>query len=499
MKLNTTQKTRHYIFLAVLLIFSLTTLSCGLLGGGDKEEESKATQLPAAEATKAAAEKATPAEEQPTKPPASPSGKTGMFANPEESLDSYRMRTKMTLVEGEGILGEEMITEIAWVRDPEARHTTMYAASGEVMMEFIIIGDETWTSMDGETWMHTTATPGEEESAMPGDFQTSMEDLMKDMESGIKKAGKDKVDGVSCQEYDVDADFSLSFPVPEDTSAKVLQFMPQEMAGHIKGKICVADKRGLPEVIVRSVTTQEMTLKYASGKEETMVYDEDREMYDINERIDIKPPEGQVEEMPSMPIPPADLPIPPASGEGPAQPGESVTYAELNELDSYHLEWSVTVKTGDEEISTSYEYEWTKAPPATHLTVNMFGTIQEYIWLKDEVWMKVGDSEWMMGSKEDMEDAINQVGNIMSVNDDMVFVDEETVNGVKCKHYANKLTIQSQTIDTDVWGANQNNLPPVVIRSIMNHQIKTDTVSMTTVTEGNVTDINTSITIKAPK
>jgi hypothetical protein len=33
----------------------------------------------------------------------------------------------------------------------------------------------------------------------------------------------------------------------------------------------------------------------------------------------------------------------------------------------------------------------------------------------------------------------------------------------------------------------------------MNHQIKTDTVSMTTVTEGNVTDINTSITIKAPK
>ena len=113
--------------------------------------------------------------------------------------------------------------------------------------------------------------------------------------------------------------------------------------------------------------------------------------------------------------------------------------------------------------------------------------------------MKVGGSEWMMGSKEDMEDAINQVGNIMSVDDDMVFVDEETVNGVKCKHYANELTIQSQTIDTDVWVANQNNLPPVVIRSIMNHQIEMETGSMTTVTEGNVTDINTSITIEAPK
>ncbi len=508
MKLNTTQKTRHYIFLVVLLIFSLTTLSCGLLGGGDKEEESKATQLPAAEATKAAAEKATPAEEQPTKPPAGektkppagPSGKTGMFANPEESLDSYRMRTDMTLVEGEGMLGEEMITEIEWVRDPEARHTTMYGAPGEVMMEIIIIGDDSWTSMDGESWMHVKKTETDEESPFsPEDFQTSLENLMKDMESGMKKAGKDKVDGVSCQEYDVDADFSLPFPVPEDASAEMLQFIPQEMAGHIKGKICVADKRGLPEVIVRSVTTQEMTLKYASGKEETMVYDEDREMYDINERIDIKPPEGQVEEMPSMPAPPADLPTPPASGEGPAQPGESVTYAELNELDSYHLEWSVTVKTGDEEISTSYEYEWTKDPLATHLTVNMFGGIQEYIWLKDEVWMKVGGSEWMMGSKEDMEDAINQVGNIMSADDDMVFVDEEAVNGVKCKHYANELTIQSQTIDTDVWVASQNNLPPVVIRSIMNHQIETETVSMTTVIEGNVTDINTSITIEAPK
>ena len=314
MKLNTTQKTRHYIFLVVLLIFSLTTFSCGLLGGGDKEEESKATQLPAAEATKAAAEKATPAEEQPTKPPAGTSGETGMFANPEESLDSYRMRTNMTLVEGEGMLGEEMITEIEWVRDPEARHTTMYGASGEVMMEIIIIGDDSWTSMDGETWMHVKKTETDEESPFsPEDFQTSLEDLMKDMESGMKKAGKDKVDGVSCQEYDVDADFSLPFPVPEDASAEMLQFIPQEMAGHIEGEICVADKRGLPEVIVRSVTTQEMTLKYASDKEETMVYDEDREMYDINERIDIKPPEGQVEEMPSMPTPSADMPIPPAS------------------------------------------------------------------------------------------------------------------------------------------------------------------------------------------
>lgn len=491
-------KTKRYIFLVMLLIFSLTTLSCGLLGGD--EEESKATQPPsAAEATKEAEKDPSGGEEESKPTKAAPSGETGMFADPQELLDSYRMRTEMTLVEGEGLLGDKMITEIEWVRDPEAQHTTMYGASGEVMMEIIIIGNETWTSMDGETWMHTVAGPDEEESAMPGNFQTSLEDLMKDMESGMKKAGKDKVDGVRCQEYDVDADFSIPFPAPEDASAEALQFMPQEMAGHIEGKICVADEGGLPEVIVRSVTRQEMTLEYASGKEESMTYDEDREMYDINERIDIKPPEGGVQEMPVMPTMPADMPTPPPSSEQPGQPGESVTYAELNELDSYHLEWSVTVKTGDDGMTTSYIVDWTKDPLAAHLTVDMFGSTQEYIWLQDQVWMKAGGSEWMMGGKEEMENAINEVGNIMSVGDDMTFVGEETMNGIKCKHYANNVTIQSQTISTDVWVANQNNLPPVVIRSIMNHQIKMETGDMTTVTEGNVTAINEPVTIEKPK
>lgn len=492
MTLNT--KTRRYIFLTILLIFSLSTLSCGLLGGDDKEE-SKATQPPAAAKATKEAEKDTSVGKEPTKPPAGPSGETGMFADPQESLDSYRMSTKMTLIEGMGMLGEEMITEIEWVRDPEANHTTMHDESGQVMMEYITIGDETWTSMDGETWMHTVVGPDEEESAMPGDFQTSLEDLMKDMESGMKKAGKDKVDGVSCQEYDVDADFSLPFPMSEDAGADAAQFMPQEMVGHIEGKICVADERGLPEVIVRSVTTQEITLKYASGKEEKMVYDEDREMTDINERIEIEPPEGQVQEMPTPP----EMPTLPASGEQPTQPGESVTYVQLNELNSYHLEWSVTVKQDDNETTMSYEFDWTKDPLASHLTVNMLGSIQEYIWLKDEIWMKVGGSEWMLGGKEEMEGTINDVGNIMSADDDMAFVGEETVNGVKCKHYTNELAIQSQTIRMDVWVANQNNLPPVVIRSIKNHQIETETGSMTTVTEGNVTAINTPITIEAPK
>jgi hypothetical protein len=501
MKLNTTQKTRHYIFLVVLLIFSLTTLSCGLLGGGDKEEESKATQLPAAEATKAAAEKATPAEEQPTKPPAGektkppagPSGATGLFANPEESLDSYRMRTKMTLVEGEGMLGEEMITEIEWVRDPEARQTTMYGASGEVMMEIIIIGDDSWTSMDGENWMHVKKTETDEEAPFsPEDFQTSLEDLMKDMESSLKKAGKDTVDGVRCQEYTVDADFSLPFPTPENASEQMLQFIPQEIKGHIEGKICVADERGLPEVIVRSVTTQEMTLKYASGKEETMVYDEDREMYDINESITIKPPEGQVQEMPSMPTPPPSGEQTTPSAE---QPGESVEYASLDTLDSYRLEWSVTIKTGDTEVKSSYEMEWTKEPPAWHMVMSMGegGPQVEYIWVDNTFWIKAGDT-WVESGEAEAEDTLHQAWDITAPSDDMILTGEETVNGVHCNHYVKDIGAP-YSVHEEVWVANQSDLPPVVIRGLNRMEMS----GMVTTIEANVYDINTPITIEAPK
>jgi hypothetical protein len=299
-------KTRSYVVLIVLLILSLVVASCSSSDGGDKRDESKGPQPPAAEVTKAAAEKATPADEQPTKvpstgeeakptEPAAASEKkpaTGLFADPHESLDSYRMRTKMMQKEGVGTFGQEMTTEIEWVRDPEARHTALFAPSGDVIMEIITIGDDTWTSMGDGTWMHTKAGTGEGETPFSaGDFQASLEDILKDWESSMKRVGKDVVDGVDCERYTVDTDFSLPFPMPEEASAEAQQFLPKEMEGHIEGEVCVADQRGLPKVIVRSETTQEITIKFAAGKEETMAYDEERELYDINKPVTIEAPE----------------------------------------------------------------------------------------------------------------------------------------------------------------------------------------------------------------
>ncbi|UCC62611.1 MAG: hypothetical protein JSV36_17910 [Anaerolineae bacterium] len=320
-------KTRCYVFLAVLLIFSLAVVSCKSGDGSDKGGEDQATQPPAAQAT---VERATPAEEQPTKapsgeeeakPPAGPPGVTGLFANPQESLDSYRMRTRMVQKEGIGVLGAEMTTEMAWVRDPEASHTALHDSSGDVMMEVIVIGNDTWTSMDGETWMHTKSGTDKEAPFSTKDFQASLEDILQDLESSMKEVGQDTVDGVRCKRYIVDAVFSLPFPIPEEAPAEAQQFLPKEMEGHIEGEICVADERGLPEVILRSQTTQEMTLKFASDKEEKMAYEEERELYDINEPITIEPP-SEAMEMPGMPSLPGGQPSEPA--------GESVEVTELS-------------------------------------------------------------------------------------------------------------------------------------------------------------------------
>jgi hypothetical protein len=88
----------------------------------------------------------------------------------------------------------------------------------------------------------------------------------------------------------VDTEFSISPPIPEDVPEEARQLMPTEMAGHVTGEICVADQRGVPPVIVGSQTTQEITFKYASRDDETMVYEEKRDLYDINTPITIEPP-----------------------------------------------------------------------------------------------------------------------------------------------------------------------------------------------------------------
>ena len=429
----------------------------------------------------------TPAAEK-TKPPAIPSGADGVLVNPEDTLDSYRMRTTMRLLEGEGLLGEDFHTEMEWVREPLARRTVMYGLSEDMAMEIIIIGDDTWMNMGDDTWIKTESGPSDQESIAQEDLQASMEDILRDMEGGMKPAGKDTVNGVRCQRYTVDADFSMPMPVPEDASAEALQFMPTEMVGRIQGEICVADQRGLPPVIIRSQTTQEMTLKYASGNDETMVYEEERDLYDINKPITIEPPEGAME-MPSLPTPsPGEQATPQAE-----QPGASVEVASLDDLDSYRLDWSVQMQmSAGGEMEMSYTMEWVREPPARRLVMSIGGgPFGEYTWIGDTVWAKMGDT-WIQATEEDAADAFDQLGDVMTPDSDMVLVGEETVNGVHCKHYVCDF---GDMMHKEIWVADQSDLPSVAIRGMF----RMKTTQMITEAEGNVYDINTPITIETPK
>jgi hypothetical protein len=493
-------KTKHHIFLTVLLILALAVVACDSGDGGGQESGSKATQPPAAQATQSTTEDTTTGE-QPTKPPAGPTGKTGLFADPQESLDSYRMRTTMVLKEGEGLLGEEMITEIEWVRSPEALHMTMYGASGEVMMESIKIGDDNWLSMGDGSWLHTTVGATGEESSLQ-DTQADLEDILEGMESSMKEVGKDEVDGVRCKRYAVDTDFDMSLPIPEDIPAEARQLLPTEMQGNVEGEICVADESGLPEVIVRSQTTQEITLKYASGKEETSVYEEDRELYDINEPIAIEPPEGAME-IPGMPAPPEGLPTELPGGEVtlPTEGnGVSVETASLTELDSYRAEVTHTVNTGDAVVIVSVTEEWVREPYARHIVTNAGEGMPafEYTIVGDSAWMKMGDS-WLSIAPEEVQDADDQWLEISSADSEMVPLGEETVNDIRCQHYIFELNMASQSVRHEIWVADQSDLPPVVVRATYWTELKTGQTTIVNEGEGNVYDINTPITIEPPQ
>ena len=500
--------------LAILAIFTVVGLSYGLTacskGGGEKAEP---TKPPVAQATQPAEQPTsppkpatpTPKEAKPTAKPAEPTAtpvppsptpvaeaKPSMLvASPEDTLDSYRMRTTMRLLEGEGLLGEEFNTEQAWVREPPASHTVMYGSSGGMAMEIITIGDSNWVKVGG-TWIKSEGEQGAggvSSSAAQENLKASLEDILQDMESAMKPAGEDTVNGVRCQRYTVDTEFSMAFPIPEDVPEEARQLMPTEMAGHVKGEICVADQQGVPPVIVRSQTTQEITVKYASRDDETMVYEEERDLYDINEPITIEPPEEAME-MPSLPTP--------SSGEQPTplteQPSAPVEVVSLDSLESYRLDWSVQIEmAAGGGMEQTYTLEWVKEPPSRHLIMGSEGgmLVGEYIMIGDAIWAKLGDT-WMQATEEDTEDAFEQLDNIVTPESDMVLVGEETVNGIHCKHYVYDL---GEMMHKELWVADQSDLPPVVIRGLARLEVG----QMVTEVEGDVYDINTPITIEPPK
>jgi hypothetical protein len=376
---------------------------------------------------------------------------------------------------------DDWVMEIEWMREPEARHTVSTHSGMIPDMESIEIGDTMWLKM-GDDWMQMPSGPSGEEAAAQQEFQLDFEDMLKSLESDMTPAGTEPVDNIHCQKYTFDTDYAMPFPIPDDASEEALQSMPTEMTFHVQGEVWVADQRGLPPVVIRSQTTQEIAFETAS-QTTALVYREDRHLYDINEPITIEPPEEAMV-MPAVPSEPSVKEPTPQT----EQPGGLVEVARLDDLDSYRLDWSVQMQmSAGGGMSMDYTMEWVREPPSGHLVTGL----GEYIWIGDTFWVKAGNT-WVQGTKEEAEDALNQMGDIMTPDSDMVLVDEETVNGVHCKHYIYDL---EELMHKEIWVADQSDLPPVVIRGMF----RMETSQMVTEAEGNVYDINTPITIEPPK
>jgi hypothetical protein len=124
----------------------------------------------------------------------------------------------------------------------------------------------------------------------------------------------------------------------------------------------------------------------------------------------------------------------------------------------------------------------------------------EAIWIENEVWVKQGE-QWIKAENEDVEQAFEDFHSAFDVDEEMILVGQETVNGVHCKHYVDDYVGPNQTpkMHREVWVADQGDLPKVPVRAIFRMENKSGQDTMITEIEANLYDINTPIEIKAPE
>jgi hypothetical protein len=490
-KPHTYPKKRYFFF---LLILSLAICACG----GDKDE---ATQAPARQDAQTSGE---PSGAQPTASPApSVSGGEETVQQPPVSggeeemqrpsvegaanlndLDSYRMRLTTRMLSADGSWGPDETMEMTWVRETQANHTIMYDASGNPGMEMISIGDDVWMKM-GDAWTHI----GQEAPAT--NTSVDLDSMLQDIQSGMTLLGEETVNDVHCKHYSVDAD--LTIDMPDATGAT------GEVTAHIEGEMWLADQGGLPAVVIRSRAETSMAL--FAGNSMTMY--EERDVYDINAPISIEPPAeasamldlpGQSEGQPAAP---ENQPLAP-----PAEPsGAPLEVADLKGLNSYRLAMTYRSQPA-QEMATEIVFteEWVREPPARRFSVSYGADMptMEYIIVGGSAWMNVGGT-WMMTAETDVQDANDNMAEFLAPDPNMIPVGEETVNGVHCQHYTLDVELDFETVHHEMWVADQDGLPPVIIRSVYQVTVKMGETTLVNGGELNVTDINTPITIEPPQ
>ncbi len=208
---------------------------------------------------------------QPTPTPSKVSLGEDKVAVPADTLRSYRAHQSTKVQQGDKPWSPEVKMDIEWTSEPEkALHVIMYGPSGSPVSEFITIGSKTWLKSDGK-WYEIPGDRATENSQPP----VNVDQVLSNVQKPPKPLGTEEVNGVRCQQYLLDTDFTVT--AGGDTTR-----------GHITGNIWVADQSDIPPVVVKSRTK---TLVKVGGEKATVA--EERELYDINAPITIEPPIGK--------------------------------------------------------------------------------------------------------------------------------------------------------------------------------------------------------------
>jgi hypothetical protein len=310
--------TRRFPWLLVVLIVALCLAACGSeetpqptaattsvaqQAGAEPatqavptEAAAAPTQAPAATLvpTKRPAATPTPVPPTPTPQPTR-SAADDEIALPNETLDSYRSRATTRVLESEGdaefsiaaLLFGDRVIETEFIREPEAIHVTMTLEEAGGALETIAIGEQSWINMGGG-WMSIPAGDESAEAASQQGSQIDVNQMLKDMQQDMRRLGTDTINGIDCQRYAIDSEFTFPLPVVEGEAQAM---MPTEMTGKIQGEACIAEERNLPRVVVQEQSVYEMTLIYASGAQERVKFEQQSELFDINEPFTIEPPQ----------------------------------------------------------------------------------------------------------------------------------------------------------------------------------------------------------------
>jgi len=462
----------------ILILTALLTFACTLVSNTVEQNiaEQDIVEQDVAEQTAPAATAVTQTDDpaQPASPP---------LAGDQVGLTSYRSRTVVTDLE----TGERQETTAEAIIDPFALRMDLETG------EMILTEAGVWMSLPGIGWYQMDFTA--EELAMSREQLMALEwgdmDELPDIppwpadiiympdqaslslvEGGLTPVGRETINGIACRQYSVITDYSYEFPETDFSRAG------QERM-QATGSVWVADQADLPALVIRADIEQTAT-RLIGGQEVVWQHRIEYEITAVNIPLAIEPPADAMTLTEMYEDWDDDF------------DDTAVAPATLSELDSYRLVITIRVTLEDIETTRTTTFEWVRDPRAYRYVEEMEDFSMAWLGVGDDNWMRVTGSDWMEIAGEEPDFPLGAAEWVY--DDEMELVGTAVVNGINCQHYRFEMTFSNITSQTEVWVADQPDLPTVVIRSLT----QTEQPGQTTITDVNLYDINQPLAIDPP-